>query len=725
VIDASSGRIWPYLPGRWFLLLLLSLTLAAVMIAVVARVYYQLCWDDAWDQVRVEEAHHVQLQREALTDDLRHVAYTLAFLNDQVGSHLASKSRMTVGFFKQDLFSFINSSDLYDQIRLIDLSGMEVARVDYNDGEPVVTPKEQLQFKGERYYFKQSVGLKRGEIYISPMDLNVEHGQVERPFKPVMHFAMPVFDRAGVRQGVLVLNFRADSMLSDYRHTFVHTAATSQLLNADGYWLYHPDSAFVWGHALPERAAKNWGKIAPEQWRRIRAARTGQFVDGGRLISFVTMEPLASMMRIRGVRLPASVAQTEWKVVSSYPVAVLTERMRGQLVQIVVTGLLLFALIFMLLVVIFRNREQELRYQQALHVRTRAMDEAPGGIVLCDARQEDLPIIYCNDAFVRLSGYPREEILHRNCRFMQGNDTGQPAVASMREAIAAAESCMVLLRNYRADGSMFWAEVSIAPVHDDCGQLTHFIGYQQDVSECELAAEQQRQLLMDVRQLAQSLMAANDVERQAMARSLHDDIGQLTTVLMQHAELAGIACRNGDADKTGEAIAEIAVTLKMLMQSVRTSLHALREGAPGGLKLGEQLEQLCAGWRRPGLVIDLLIDTELNDIESAEASHIYHVVQEALNNVVRHAGASRVCVSLRSVVTAEQGLALELRVKDDGCGFDTVDKRGFMGLVIMRERIEAMGGVWLLESKAQCGTMIGGTIPLHGGTHPVTGQHKK
>jgi len=705
-MTGSSGG---WLKGRWLLRLLLATATAAMLIGILASGYYQLNRTDEWDKIRIEEAHHIQLQKEALSDDLRHIAYTLAFLRDQVGAHLSSTSKETINFFKFDLFSFINTSDLYDQIRLIDPSGMEVARVDYNNGQPSIVPEERLQFKGDRYYFRQSTGLSKGEIYISPMDLNIEHGQVERPFKPAMRFAMPLFDDAGVRRGVLVLNFRAQSILTDYRDAFSQTAASSQLLNADGYWLSHPDSRYAWGQVLPGRAGQTMAKLAPERWRRVSGADSGQFVDHGELINFTSVYPLQDMTRIHGLNVAGGSTELIWKLVSSFPVAALDARMQPLAVRTALLAILAFIVIAMLLVSIIRARAQEGRFVQTLNIRTRAMDAAPGGIVLCDARQNDMPVIYCNHAFEQLSGYRREEVLHRNCRFMQAGDNEQPAVTTMREAIVAAKSCQVTLRNYRADGSMFWNEISIAPVHDSSGELTHYIGYHSDVSEREMAADRQRQLLMDVRKLSQSLMTIRDQERQAMARSLHDDIGQLTTALMQDAELAGIACCHGELDKISVAIDDIAVKVKMLMQSVRASLHDLREGAPDGLALGEQLEQLCAGWRRPGLIIDLTIDADTGDIEPAAARHIYHIVQEALNNVVRHARASRVSVRLAANVMPK---GLVLRVQDNGCGFAEMHTHGCMGVVGIRERIECMGGTWLFESHPGEGTMIGCIIPF-------------
>jgi len=123
-------------------------------------------------------------------------------------------------------------------------------------------------------------------------------------------------------------------------------------------------------------------------------------------------------------------------------------------------------------------------------VRIRAMEEAPIGIVVTDPDREDNPIVYANDAFLELTGYDREAVLGRNCRFLQGPDTAERPVARMREAIDAAEPVTVDIRNYRADGTLFWNRVSIAPVHDESGAVTNFIGSQRDVTEQKRRARQ-------------------------------------------------------------------------------------------------------------------------------------------------------------------------------------------------------------------------------------------
>jgi PAS domain S-box-containing protein len=115
-----------------------------------------------------------------------------------------------------------------------------------------------------------------------------------------------------------------------------------------------------------------------------------------------------------------------------------------------------------------------------------AMEEAPIGISISDPSQPDNPIIYVNDGFVELTGYPREEVLGRNCRFLQGEKTREGPVAEIRAAIDEGQPVTVDLRNYRKDGSMFWNRVSIVPVSTRSGEVSHFVGYQQDISDTKL-----------------------------------------------------------------------------------------------------------------------------------------------------------------------------------------------------------------------------------------------
>ncbi|PSP75609.1 bacterio-opsin activator [Halobacteriales archaeon QS_1_68_20] len=131
-------------------------------------------------------------------------------------------------------------------------------------------------------------------------------------------------------------------------------------------------------------------------------------------------------------------------------------------------------------------------------LKERAMDEAPVGITITDPDRPDNPLIYVNESFERMTGYAAEEALGRNCRFLQGEGTDPDAVAELREGIAAAEPVTVELRNYRRDGEPFWNEVTVAPLRDEDGEVTHFVGFQVDVTrrkEAQLALSAERERL--------------------------------------------------------------------------------------------------------------------------------------------------------------------------------------------------------------------------------------
>ncbi len=131
----------------------------------------------------------------------------------------------------------------------------------------------------------------------------------------------------------------------------------------------------------------------------------------------------------------------------------------------------------------------------ALHINSKAVDAALNGITITDATQEDNPIIFANKAFEKITGYSQKEILDKNCRFLQNEDTNQPGVIAMRNAISKGKSCRVQVRNYRKDGRMYWNEVSINPIKNEKGIITHFVGIQNDITKRKTTEEENRQLI--------------------------------------------------------------------------------------------------------------------------------------------------------------------------------------------------------------------------------------
>ncbi len=140
----------------------------------------------------------------------------------------------------------------------------------------------------------------------------------------------------------------------------------------------------------------------------------------------------------------------------------------------------------------------------------RLLESSPEGVALVDVREPDHPVIYVNPGFESLTGYAAGDIVGRNLRLLQADDRDQDGRHRVREAMAKGESCRVLLRNYRRDGTVFWNEMTLLPLFDPEGRVSHYVGHHRDAGE---------RLRMDSRLARDSLSGAH----QPTALAVRDD----------------------------------------------------------------------------------------------------------------------------------------------------------------------------------------------------------
>lgn len=164
------------------------------------------------------------------------------------------------------------------------------------------------------------------------------------------------------------------------------------------------------------------------------------------------------------------------------------------------------------------------RAEEDLRLRDRAIQAVSQGILLTDPNLPDDPIIYASPGFERLTGYAAAEVLGKNCRFLQGPATDRATVRRLREAIEQRRPCTVELINYRKDGAPFWNALSITPVHDDDGRVTHFVGVQADVTARHALEDQLRQ--------AQKMEAVGQ-----LAGGVAHDFNNLLTIISGYSDI--------------------------------------------------------------------------------------------------------------------------------------------------------------------------------------------
>ena len=137
-------------------------------------------------------------------------------------------------------------------------------------------------------------------------------------------------------------------------------------------------------------------------------------------------------------------------------------------------------------VALYAHRAFAMRYQSALeelNLNRNIFKSVTSGISVANAQLPDMPLMYVNPAFEVMTGYSLEEVEGKNCRFLQGDEREQPGLTLIREAIERKRETVAVVRNYRKDGSAFWNELSLSPIRNADGELTHFVGIQMDVTE--------------------------------------------------------------------------------------------------------------------------------------------------------------------------------------------------------------------------------------------------
>jgi len=176
----------------------------------------------------------------------------------------------------------------------------------------------------------------------------------------------------------------------------------------------------------------------------------------------------------------------------------------------------------------------------------KAVNVCETSFVIVDATVGDCPIVYANPAFERLTGYAQQDILGRNCRFLQGTDRAQPELDIVRRTIKWQMSCQVILRNYRKDGTLFLNEVSITPLHIERGRATHFVGAQckvrhENLEQLRDVALARLDLLTDRERQVFSMLAAGHTNKM-VARAL--GISPRTAEKHRHRILAKMEAGN-------------------------------------------------------------------------------------------------------------------------------------------------------------------------------------
>ncbi|MBS1186165.1 MAG: hypothetical protein H6R04_183 [Burkholderiaceae bacterium] len=357
----------------------------------------------------------------SISRSLQEISRDLLYLANRSGNRsllnaLKSSNLISVA---NDWLEFSRSKQVYDKIRWIDESGMERLRVDYEKTGPKIIWQPELQSKANRYFFNETIKLEAGEIYVSPLDLNVEHEQIEVPYKPTIRFGMPVFDENGQRRGIFLINYSADDLLERFTQTTRWGQHSDWLLNQNGYWLKgtqpEDEFGFMFGRSNLTLAHRH-----PDAWQRISGSESGQFLDETGLWTYITVYPLQEWHKSNNgaattnaaSNLPTDAATYSWKIVSLLPQAEYNAGISAFETRLAGSAVVLLSLFFLgaWRMVRVQMEEEAARIDLAeKEARLRSLVQTIPEMVWM--KNEQGVYLACNHAFERFFGMPENAFL--------------------------------------------------------------------------------------------------------------------------------------------------------------------------------------------------------------------------------------------------------------------------------------------------------------------------
>jgi PAS domain S-box-containing protein len=356
-----------------------------------------------------------------------------------------------------------------------------------------------------------------------------------------------------------------------------------------------------------------------------------------------------------------------------------------------------------------QRREEERRENETAFA---AMAE---GAIITNALGE---IIWVNDAFCRIYGYERDEVIGRNPRMLKSGRHDPSFYQEFWQQLLQTGHWRGELWNKRKNGDIFPEEISIQALRGPDGAIRRFISIFSDITERkrnegELLRHQQRLQASEarLRELAAFLQTVREEERTRIARELHDELGQALTAL--RLDLGWLRGKCGSLGApAAERVSSAFSVVEQSIVSLRRISEDLRPAMLDSLGLAAAVEHHAAQFeQRSGIRCRLAMNREEFDLDGQLATAVFRIVQEALTNVARHAQATEVSVTL-----TETNDAITLDVLDNGRGIAASENKKTFGLLGMRERITILGGTFEIVSQAGQGTRISCRLPLQRNT---------
>lgn len=717
-----------------FLLIFLP---AAILLAVVMFLFYQSQIKSHYEEIQARN-HRIALRLEqAVQKDFQSILSDLAFLATQRQLQLVLDKESNAAerhMLANEYLAFARSKGIYSQIRLVDQLGRERVRIVQDGSDYVIVPDAQLSDRSQRPFFRATHNIPRGDIFVSPFELDTESAPANTDPKPMIRFATPVFDRHGQRRGMVALNYLGTHLIQQFRAVGSHGIGQAMLVNSAGFWLIgNPDDE--WGFALPDRIERSFARRYAASWQQMIGVDLGEVQNEFGLMVFKAVYPLNTTRPLPGFSIRSETSPSSarrWTIVMHASPALLQAQTRGEFSRTLWLYVALVSLMAILAVLLSRSWTRHAQAERALRASERhfrsVTQSANDAIISAD----DLGhIVSWNTAAHRMFGYATSEVLGQPIRLLMPERYHAAHEAGLARVTQGGESRVlgktVELHGRRRDGTEFPVELSLGTWTSESHRC--FTAIIRDITQRKAAQAEITALNHSLQQHIAQLSAANH-ELEAFSYSVSHDLraplrtidGFSQALLEDYGQSLDTEGRHL-LDRIRKATQRMGMLIDDMLQLARVSRAQIKHS---NVDLGALAREIAADLptgpteRR----IDFSVDPDLHAHGDRRLLRI--VLNNLLSNAWKFTATRELAVIRFGQADAADGPAFF--IQDNGVGFDMqyADKlfgvfqrlhahdefEGTgVGLATVQRIIHLHGGEIWAESKLDEGTSFWFTLP--------------
>ena len=459
--------------------------LAIVLAVITVGAWIAAYVHDATEQIAQENAgkHDLEQVVKGAAHDFESILYDLDMLTDSgyMTEFLANGDDTSKEHLTHQFQFVAKERRVYDQVRFIDDQGREMIRVNADQqGNTTVVDASQRQNKADRDYFKSAIALNATEFHLSRFDLNVEHGQIEVPHKPMIRFSAPVFDREGRKRGVVVQNFLGDVILDSIRTVFQQSRNEIFLIDQEGYFLLTPHAEDAWGFMFNRPITFQARFPGMEKYLQNEEEEGAYRTNQGQFIYKTLLIALRDDLKPRFSR-----NVQRWKIVihiqsSLWSLADLTEHPIAAVILLccVLVGFFIAWIVTSILVSRQLSEQSEAAALRELEFQKLALDEH-AIVSVADVQGN---ITYINEKFISISGYSWDELLGNNHRMVKSDEHSPEFFRTLWQTISSGKTWHGEVKNRAKNGDPYWVRATVVPCLNEKGKPFKYVSIRTDVT---------------------------------------------------------------------------------------------------------------------------------------------------------------------------------------------------------------------------------------------------